>query len=204
MTDHYVPMGQPVKPPVVIAQPVAQPFMPVVIPIVHQHVSSTAEQAAQAVRMQQAFARIRARRRLLGSLMSFFIVNTCFWVMWWYEHRESSSLGYPWPMWISFGMGIMLFWHVWAHLVTGLTPTSRSLANSVGVYVQVNMIIWALWFMTTYYSTHSFTPYNGRPPWPVWVSAPTTVMLGLRLLRHYSTRSIGADELRREMLRGQP
>ena len=159
------------------------------------------QQVADAAAMHAAMQRILARRHLIASMFTLACVNAAVWILWlkfWHAYNHH----YPWPMWVSFATVQLAYGHTWRYLVVGCSPAPRrQLANTVAWCVQVNLVCWSVFFMTHYYYTHEL---DWSSAWPIWVSGATSLWTLTGLSRYYATRTIHEDDLRREMLRGQP
>ena len=56
----------------------------------------------------QAIARLKAKREFTANLVSFLIVNACFWALW-----AMTGAGYPWPIWITGPWLVGVAIHAW-------------------------------------------------------------------------------------------
>ncbi len=51
----------------------------------------------------------RKRAEFRKSLYSYLVINTFFWLIWWFTAGRYSGLkGYPWPIWLMLGWGVAL------------------------------------------------------------------------------------------------
>ena len=52
-------------------------------------------------------------------LYTYLVVNTFFWLMWYFTDRHETEHGLPWPVFSSLGWGFGLFWHFMGTFVMG-------------------------------------------------------------------------------------
>src|SRR5215212_7008140 len=62
-------------------------------------------------------------------LLTYVVVNLCFWVLWFFTRHETSvsdTTGLPWPVWPGIGWGIGLVFHyIGAYVSTGNNSAER-------------------------------------------------------------------------------
>jgi hypothetical protein len=53
----------------------------------------------------------RKRASFQGHLRAYVVVNTFFWILWYFNGRNYSNDGVPWPIWPALGWGIGITMH---------------------------------------------------------------------------------------------
>ena len=59
-------------------------------------------------RDEQLWKLAKQRADFQRSLVSYFVINTFLWIIWWFTSNTKNFHGIPWPAWVMLGWGLGL------------------------------------------------------------------------------------------------
>lgn len=65
-------------------------------------------------RDEQLWRIAKQRANFQRSLVSYFVINTFLWIIWWFTSNTRNFHGVPWPSWVMLGWGLGLVFQYFA------------------------------------------------------------------------------------------